>query len=291
VSAVYRDSTPLPGRSAIAAWWPIAAGLLAMYIPMYVELAYGIWNEEAYQHGPIVAVVTIWLFLDQRRRLALLHRQPDPLSGSACLAAGLLLYVVGRSQSLPLFEVSSQIPILAGLILLFLGRPGLRLYWFPLLFLLFMIPLPGFVLYAITGALKQYVSQLAEILLHAANYPIARSGVVIQIAQYQMLVADACSGLNSMYSLSAMGLLYLYLMKHSGIWRNALLLAAIIPVAFVANVLRVIILILITYHFGDEAGQGFLHGAAGMVLFVLALMLLFGIDFMFGAFLRRESRA
>jgi len=282
---------PAPGRAsgtaAILAWWPVAAGLLAMYVPMYIGLAYGIWNEEAYEHGPIVALVSAWLVLDRRNQLAALHKAPAPAAGTAVLACGLLLYVVGRSQSLPLFEVTSQIPVFTGLVLLFYGWRGMRVLWFALAFLVFMIPLPGFVLYAITGALKEHVSALAETILHYAGYPIARSGVVIQIGQYQMLVADACSGLNSMYSLSAMGLLYLYLVRHASAWRNALLLAAVIPVAFSANVLRVIVLILVTYHLGDAAGQGFLHGAAGMLLFVMALGLLFTIDAGLGLLIRR----
>jgi exosortase B len=280
-----RDS----GAAASLAWWPVVLGLLAMYVPMYVELAYGIWNDEAYEHGPIVAAVTAWLIWDRRRQLAALPREPAPAAGATALAAGLLLYVVGRSQSLPLFEVTSQIPVFAGLILVFYGWGGIRTLWFALLFLGFMIPLPGFVLYAITGALKQHVSALAETVLHYAGYPIARSGVVIQIGQYQMLVADACSGLNSMYSLSAMGLFYLYLMRRASLWRNAILLAAVIPVAFLANVLRVIILILITFHLGDAAGQGFLHGAAGMVLFLLALGLLIVIDAGLGLWHRRKG--
>lgn len=279
------------GSTAVLAWWPVILGLLAMYVPMYFGLAYGIWNDEAYEHGPIVAVVTAWLIWDRRQQLAALRDESAPAAGAAALAAGLLLYVVGRSQSLPLFSVTSQIPVFAGLILIFYGWQGLRVLWFALLFLGFMIPLPGFVLYAITGALKEHVSALAETVLHYARYPIARSGVVIQVGQYQMLVADACSGLNSMYSLSAMGLLYLYVMRHANLWRNVILLAAVIPVAFLANVLRVVILILVTFHLGDAAGQGFLHGLAGMVLFVLALGLLFVIDAALGLwFRRRETR-
>ncbi|HEY4373059.1 MAG TPA: exosortase B [Burkholderiales bacterium] len=291
MSAVLSTAPAERRLPALAAWVPVALGLLAMYVPTFVSLAYGIWNDEAYEHGPIVLAVVAWLVWDRRKALAALPLQSARAAGIAALAAGLLLYVVGRSQSLPLFEVASEVPVCAGVLLLFYGWAGVRAMWFPLFFLCFMIPLPGFVLYAITGALKQQVSALAEIVLHYANYPIARSGVIIQIGQYQLLVADACSGLNSMYSLSAMGLLYLYLVRHAGLWRNVLLLAAVVPVAFFANVLRVIILILITYHFGDEAGQGFIHGAAGIVLFVLALLMLFGIDAALSLFARRGRKS
>jgi exosortase/archaeosortase family protein len=93
-----------------------------------------------------------------------------------------------------------------------------------------------------------------------------------------------------MFSLSALGLLYLYLMKHGSWLRNAILVSAILPIAFSANIVRVLMLILVTYHFGDEAGQGFLHGFAGMSLFIAALLLLFALDSVLGVVFARSSR-
>ena len=101
-------------------------------------------------------------------------------------------------------------------------------------------------------------------------------------AQYQLLVADACSGLHSMFSLTAMGLLYLYLMRHTSVPRNLIIMAAILPIAFIANIVRVMVLILVTYHLGNEAGQGFLHGFAGIMLFVIGLLFLFALDGILG---------
>jgi exosortase len=129
-----------------------------------------------------------------------------------------------------------------------------------------------------TGPLKQWVSVIAEHILYAAGYPIGRSGVMLSIGQYQLLVADACSGLNSMFSLAALGLLYMYLMARQSWLHNGIMLASILPIAFAANIVRVIALVLITYHLGDEAGQGFLHGSAGIVLILAALMFLFLLD-------------
>ena len=101
---------------------------------------------------------------------------------------------------------------------------------------------------------------------------------MITIGQYELLVADACSGLNSMFSLSALGTLFMYIMARKSVLHNAAMLAAILPIAFGANIVRVVALVLVTYHFGDEAGQGFLHGAAGMVLLLVALAMLFVLD-------------
>jgi exosortase len=152
----------------------------------------------------------------------------------------------------------------------------------PILFLAFMVPLPGVIVDALTAPLKQFASAIAEQLLYSLGYPIARTGVVLSIGRYQLLVADACSGLHSMYSLLALSLLYVYLMRHPSRWRNAILLAAALPIALAANVVRVIILVLVTYHFGDEAGQGFVHGFAGMALFLIALALLMFVDTLLG---------
>ena len=163
--------------------------------------------------------------------------------------------------------------------------------WFALFFLVFMIPLPGFVVDAATGPLKQYISIIAEQVLYAAGYPIARSGVTLTVGPYQLLVADACSGLHSMFSLSAMGLLYLYLMQRTSVARNLIIMAAILPIAFVANVVRVMVLVLVTYHLGDEAGQGFLHGFAGIMLFIIGLLFLFVLDWVLGFIFPDRPRA
>lgn len=101
---------------------------------------------------------------------------------------------------------------------------------------------------------------------------------MITIGQYQLLVADACSGLHSMFSLAALGTLFMYIMKRESRAHNAIMLLAILPIAFISNIIRVIVLVLVTYHLGDEAGQGFLHGAAGMVLMLAALMFFFVLD-------------
>jgi exosortase B len=207
------------------------------------------------------------------------------------LGFGLIMYALGRSQDIILFEVGSQIPVILGTLLITRGLSVARSLWFAIFFLVFMIPLPGFIVDAATGPLKQYISIIAEQALYSVGYPIARSGVTLTIGPYQLLVADACSGLHSMFSLSAMGLLYLYLMQHTSVTRNALIMAAILPIAFAANVVRVIVLVLITYHLGDEAGQGFLHGFAGIMLFIIALLFLFALDGLLGYVFPDRRRA
>jgi len=259
-------------------WLPVVAGFLVLYVPTFYDLANGIWQEDDYAHGPIILAVIIWLIWARRQALLAVSARTAPVAGIALLVFGLPLYVLGRSQSITILETGALVPILAGVLLAMRGWSALRAYWFMLLFIVYLVPLPGIFVDAVTGPLKQYVSAIAEQTLYSAGYPIARSGVVLTIGQYQLLVADACSGINSMFSISAIGLLYLYVTRYKSWLHNGLILASLLPIAFGANVVRVIILILVTYHFGDAAGQGFLHGFAGMTLFVAALIIILILD-------------
>lgn len=259
-------------------WLIVLAGFAAMYLPTYWWAANGIWQSDDHAHGAIILLVVIWLFWQARDAIFAVEPNPLPLLGWPCFVLGLLVYIVGRSQNISILEIGSQILVLGGAVLIIQGRPGIRIAWFPLIYFVFMIPLPGILVDALTGPLKNWISIIAEYVLHSIGYPIARSGVILTIGQYQLLVADACSGLHSMFSLSALGLLFMYITERKSWLHNGIMLASIIPIAFVANILRVIVLILVTYHLGDEAGQGFLHGGAGMVLLIAALLSLFLLD-------------
>ncbi|ODU50426.1 MAG: exosortase B [Thiobacillus sp. SCN 63-374] len=285
----------LDALAPLRTWWPVVLGLLVLYVPTYWMLAHGLWNSEEQAHGPIVLVVTLFLIWQRRAVFSgdagVFPSRIEVATGWTLLVIGLLAYALGRSQDILLFEVGSQIPVILGALLITLGTRAARALWFALFFLIFMIPLPGFIVDAATGPLKQYISVIAEHVLYAAGYPIARSGVMLTVGPYQLLVADACSGLHSMFSLSAMGLLYLYLMQRTSITRNLIIMAAILPIAFAANVVRVMVLVLVTYHLGDEAGQGFLHGFAGIMLFVIGLLFLFVLDWALGFVFPDRPRA
>lgn len=272
-------------------WWPILFGLAAMYLPTYYNLVNTIWQSEDQAHGPMILIAVLFIVWQKCDYLkGEVQGRVKPITGWLLLISGLLVYVLGRSQGVLIFDIGSQIPVLVGMLLITRGFAAVRTLWFPLFFLVFMIPLPGMLIDAVTAPLKQQISELAEIVLYWAGYPIARSGVTLSIGTYQLLVADACSGLSSMFSLSAMGLLYLYVMQHSSWVRNGILIASLIPIAFVANIVRVIILVLVTYHLGDETGQGFIHVFAGVLLFFISLLFLFSLDGLLGWVLPKFSK-
>jgi exosortase B len=290
-----RQASPSEGwRRTLFNWLPIIAGLIVLYVPTLVNLFQGVWSTDQQAHGPIVLGIACWLMYRKWPDMVRLSESQSgaPSIGWPVFIFGLMIYVIGRSQDILAFEIGSAVWLFAGILLLIRGRSALRAQSFPLFFMLFMIPLPGPLVDFLTMPMKMAVSYVAENILFWADYPIARTGVILQIGQYKLLVADACAGLHTLFTLEALGLLYLNIIRHDSVLRNIALAILIVPISFTANVIRVIVLTLITYHFGDEAGQGFLHGFAGMVLFLTALLLIIGVDSLIqlGIRLRYQSR-
>lgn len=262
-----------------ASWLILLAGLSLLYIPTFTDLMRTIWSKDEQGHGPIVLAMSLWLIWRERTGLFSESKvKPWPKTALTIIGLTSFSYAIGRSQGIIIFEVGSLVWMLVGIVLLMRGPEQLKTIGFGLFFMLFMIPLPGTFVDAVTQPMKLAVSAIAEMLMASAHYPVARSGVMLHVGQYQLLVADACAGLNTLFTLEAMGLLYLNVVRHSSILRNIALAILIVPISFTANVTRVVTLCLITYHLGDEAGQGFLHGFAGMVLFMTALILIIVTD-------------
>ncbi len=275
--------------------WPVLAMLLAgfalLYVPTWAQLARTICATDEQGHGPIILAVSAWLIYVRRHDLALAAGSPAPVLGWAAFMFALLLFAFGSSQDVIMFQAGSQIFVIVGLLLIFRGPTALRLAWFPLFFMIFMIPLPEALVAAVTAPLKSAVSAVASSMLYIIGYPVGRAGVIMTVGPYQLLVADACAGLNSMFTLEALGMLYMNLMKYTNVRRNVALAVLLVPIAFCANIVRVMILVLVTYHFGDEAGQGFVHGFAGMVLFMVALAMMLATDKLLGLFMASHKVA
>ena len=258
--------------------WLLVGGALTIVVPTLLALARGPWTTESGVHGVFVLATGIWLIV---RRWPEVKRDARP--GSLPVAMLLMLpaiavYIFGRAFDFISLEVAAMLLALLATAYAFVGAQVIKSMWFPIVYLGFVVPLPLWFIDAITQPLKLFVSEVVTWVLGLFGYPIARVGVTIYVGQYQLLVEDACAGLNSLISLTAIGLFYIYIL-HNTNWRYSLLLLALVwPVAVLANCVRVAALVLITYHFGDAAAQGFLHGFAGIVTFTSALLLIFLFD-------------
>jgi exosortase B len=267
-----------------AIFWPsllIGAFILA-YIPTVLSLIDGPWQTEQEGHGPLIIAASFWLVWQSRKTLKATRLSPAPILGWISLLFGLLLMFLARTQDVLTVEVLSVIPVITGCILLSAGWPMLRVLAFPVGFLFFAVPAPDWMIDALTVPLKVFISDMVTRVLYAAGYPVAQNGVMIMIGSYQLLVKDACSGMNSIFALSAIGVFYAYAFRWEQKIRSALLLLAIVPITVLANFIRVFALVLIAYYGGVDRLDGVLHDLTGIGLFIVAVALLFVFDAFLG---------
>jgi exosortase B len=268
-------------RPPAIAWAALAAALVMFLLPSYVDVYRVFWRVERGAQAPVILAIVAWLVWRERAALARFDTGGSALPGVSLLVAGLGTYAVARSQSIYTLEIAAQVPVLLGVAWLLWGREGLRRLWFPIALVAFVVPIPGSMLDALLLPLKDWVSAIVDAVLHAFGYPIARNGVLLMIGSYRLLIADACSGLNSMVALSGIGLLYVYLAAHRSRARNVALIVSILPIAFGANIVRVLLLVLITYYGGESAGRTF-HDHAGLLEVLLAFGSFFALDWLLG---------
>ena len=258
--------------------WALVIAFALIAVPTLIRLAEQVWPLEIGAHGPIVLATGAWLLFHVRGELLANASRPPMALVAALFAVAFSIYVFGRAYDLLALEAVGLYLFFIASAVLLLGLRPLRKDMFPFIYPAFLIPPPGWVLDQLTFPLQRFVSWVSTEGLAQLGYPIAREGVIIFIAQYQLLVEDACSGMNSLIGLSAVMLFYIYIIHRASLLYAGTLALAILPIAIFANVVRVIALILLTYYFGDEVAQGFMHVTTGVVLFAFALALTILLD-------------
>lgn len=264
-------------------------GCAAILLPTMAGVAQFSWSTEQGGHGPIVLATGIWLLIRELKTASTERGPGNSLIGSLWLVALLVIFITARITGVLEIEAFSAYgAVVAGAYVVWGGKL-LRSIWFPLVYLAFTLPPPDSVIAAVTQPIKIAISSSAVSVLHALGYPIASSGVTIQIAQYELLVAAACAGLNSIVTLGALCLFYVYLRHRSNFKAFMAVCIAVIPVAMFANFVRVLVLVLITYYLGEAAAQGYAHDLSGLLLFAVALGTIFAIDRVMTPFLKSTA--
>lgn len=269
---------PRRGQLIAPANFALAVGCGCLVVPTMLEIAEKSWSTEQGGHGPLVLATGIWAIWRELKGKMIELLPGNLLVGLLMIALCLCLFIATRITGVIEVEGFAMYgALVAGAYLLF-GSALIRAIWFPLVYLAFTLPPPDTVVAFVTQPIKIAISSWAVSLLHLLGYPVASSGVTIQIGQYQLLVAAACAGLNSIVTLTALCLFYVYLRHRSNPIAFLVIALAAIPVAVISNFVRVLALVLITYHFGDAAAQGFIHDFAGLLMFAVALLTIFAID-------------
>jgi exosortase len=257
--------------------WPQLLGVAALLLPTLGTLARKSWSTESGAHGPIVLATGLWLIWRERAVLAEGKAQPL-LPALPVLLPAFLAYGVGRITGVLAIECLALYVVLLTLGWLAYGGAVLRRLWFPCVYMLFLIVPPQNWLFVATRPIKLAIAESAVDLLSALGFDIGSTGVTIQIDNYELLIATACSGVNSLIGIAALGLFYVYLIHGSRPVYALVLTTLLLPIAILTNFLRIVLLVLITRSFGEAAGQGLAHDAAGLAMFMLAMGLLIAID-------------
>ncbi|HEV3206652.1 MAG TPA: exosortase [Terriglobales bacterium] len=254
----------------------ITAGLfLLLYGLNFVKLASDWWNDPNYSHGFLVPVAFFWMVWQKREELGNAPRVPQTW-GLGVVILGLLQLIAGTWGAENFVAHSSMLVVLTGMTLFLFGVPVMRLILFPVAWLVFMIPLPSIIFYSVTFPLQLVASRLAGGILDLLRVPNVIEGNVIYLANFTAGVVEACSGIRSLISLLAFAVLAGHFLSMKTWARWALAISAI-PIALGVNSMRVAITGLLGNYLGSEWAEGFFHTFSGWLLFVGALVAMFGV--------------
>jgi exosortase B len=290
---VSAEVTEPPRRMDLSAAraWPVILGLVLLAVPTMGTLSDQVWSRDYGAHGPLIISTGLWLLWRQFPALRANAAPGHPALTALIMVPALGLYVFGRAYDFIMLETAGLYGAVLGVLHSRFGLRAMLKEWFPFFYLGLAIPPPNWLMLKLTAPLKEFVSFASTDILRAFDIPVAREGVTLFVAQYQLLVEDACSGMNSLIGLTALGLFYIYLVRGTSVLYALVLTCLIIPIAIVANILRIMILILLTYFYGDEVAQGFLHFAAGIFLFSSSLLMVFLVDSLLFRLFRKAGRA
>jgi len=272
----------LPGRPPAAtapsiSWAAVAwfsALLVAVYFPVLRHLVEQWSTDENVSHGFFVPAVALYITWQRRDKILVMERKPA-WWGLAIMAWGALQGYVGVLGAELFLQRTSFLITLVGLLLVVGGTRLVRVLAFPLLLLPFMIPIPAIVFNQITFPLQLFASQVAETVLGWIGIPVLRDGNILELASQRLSVAEACSGIRSLLSLSFLSLVYAYFFDRR-IWMRWVLLIATVPIAILANSGRVTLTGILS-EVNPELARGFFHSLEGWIIFLIALVMLTGL--------------
>lgn len=283
----------LPDPSPVRhSWWQaIALAALAgwLYLPILGRLAAQWWTDPNFSHGFFVPAFSVFILWQNRTQLQSLPHRPSSW-GLLIAALALVVLVVGSLGAELFLSRVSLLLLIAGLVIFFLGWNYFRAVLFPWAFLLLMIPIPAILFNQITFPLQILASKAAAAVLPFAGVPVLREGNIINLPAMPLEVAQACSGIRSLLSLGTLAIIYGYLMETRNSLRTVLALASI-PIAVVANSLRIVGTGLLVQYWDPDKAEGFFHAFSGWLIFVVSLGLLFLLHHLLRLLWYREKAA
>lgn len=263
-------------QQQLAAIAGVLAAMAIVYWPVLTSLVRAWYTDDNYSHGFFIVPLAMYFAWERRRAIAAAPSRPSWL-GVVIVAASLVLLVGGMLGAELFLSRVSLIGALAGAILYLFGWAQLRILLFPLAFMLLMIPLPAIIFNKIAFPLQLLASHVGESTINAMHIPILREGNVLILANATLEVAEACSGIRSLVSLFTLGIVFGYFVDRR-IWVRTLIALSAIPVAILANGLRVASAGVAAHYLGTAGVKGLFHEFSGWVVFVVAFLMMFAFE-------------
>lgn len=256
--------------------------VVVLYSPVFYYLYSLRWDKVDYTHAYFILPVSLGLTWRKRAELKRLytHTTADKcFHGLLFTILGVVMFIFGWRQGYLFIYTLSIVPLIFGIVLYLYGTKMAKALSFPIFYLLLLVPPPGGVLDSITLPMRYGISAVTEIVLQSLGYPITRAGLELTIGYHKIFMGAPCSGFRSLITLFSLILAYVYIIKGT-VLKKLILTALIIPAALLGNLIRIITLCLITFYFGEEAGQGFFHNFSGIVIFIITISVILCIEAM-----------
>ena len=272
ISHISPVQTDFGSRNSLLWAIPIIGLLVLLYWEIVPSLVLDWYNDPDYSHGFLVPFLSVFFIWERWDDLKQVEFQPS-YWGGVLLGFGLMMLVIGLIGAELYTQRASLIAVCAGLVLLVGGWQMLWMLKLPLAFLIFMIPLPAIVVNTIAFPLQLFAAKTASFCLFSLGIPVLREGNLIALAGTTLEVAEACSGLRSLLSLLALGTVYGYFSQTIQ-WKKFALVFLSIPIAILANAVRVSGTGILAHYWGVEAAEGFYHTFEGWIVFIAAFAML-----------------
>jgi exosortase len=249
--------------------------VVILYVPVFLNLYNIRWDTVDYTHAYFILPLSLWLTWRKRGEIKHIYQEVSHYKKNifsfSILLLGILMFLFGWRQDYIFIQTLSLIPLLFGLTGYLYGMKMVKTLTFPILYLLLLVPPPFGILDSITLPMRHIISLLTEKILLFLNYPISREGLLLKIGYNDIFMGAPCSGFRSLITMFSLVLVYVYISK-GGLTKKIFLTSLIIPMALLGNLVRVMTLCLITFYFGEEAGQGFFHNFSGIVIFIITIL-------------------
>lgn len=248
------------------------------FYPLYPELVREWLGNSDNSHAFIVPLIAMY-FVWQRKNALQLTCVATSAWGGGLLALSLLAYIVSSAGGVVFPARVAMVASLFGLVWFCLGKEFIQKLAFPIAFLLFMVPVPYSLISLVSLPLQLMATDVSAALIGSCSIPVYREGNMLYFIQTQLEVAEACSGIRSIMSLTMISLIFCFLSRE-GWWRRAVLVIAAIPIAIVANIFRVTGTGVLAHFYGDRVAKGFLHEFSGIAIFLFGFAVLFAVFFL-----------